>query len=252
MYLDATDARDLAGILAEWEAGAKREASGARDWIGSWCAGLAAEGYVGLKFAVSLPVDCIDDDRAEDLFLRLRSGDINDPEARELGVWMMHAAIRGAPDHGLVVAVHCGLNWEVNLDLLSRNPVRITPLLMRFTRTVFDLYHGGIPWVREMAAIGNQYPNAHLNLCWCHQISPKMTEAMLAEWIDMVPANKIIGFGGDVSTSPYKIYGALCLAKENIAGALAARARRGEMSLTRAEEICRMWLYENPRRIYRI
>jgi predicted TIM-barrel fold metal-dependent hydrolase len=175
---------------------------------------------------------------------------VTDAEARALGIWLMHAAIRLAPEFRFVVAIHCGLNWEVNADLASRSPMRIVPLLMRYRSTTFDLYHAGIPWVREMGAIGNQYPNANLDLCWTHQISPHMTEHFLNEWIDMVPSNKIVGFGGDVGAGPYKVYGALCLARENIARALAARIRRREMSERRALEVCRSWLYDNPKRIY--
>ena len=250
MYLGATGAGDLTKIYRDWEEGRNRRLSHAADWARSWCGDIAADGFIGLKFAASIPPDCIDDETAESLFSRLQAGGISDPEARALGVWLMHASIRLAPEMGFVVAIHCGLNWEVNMDLASLNPLNIVPLLMRYRKTVFDLYHAGIPWVREMAVIGNQYPNAHLNLCWCHQISPYMTEHLVNEWIDLVPASKIIGFGGDVSTSPYKIYGALCLARENIARALAVRVRRGQMSEQRAVDLCRTWLYDNPKRIY--
>jgi uncharacterized protein len=250
MYLPETDARDLSSIYRTWEEGKGRSFRTALEWAGAWCADLQAQGYVGLKFAASMPPVCVSDPDAERLFRALLGGSIGDAEARALGIWLMHAAIRLAPEHRFVVAIHCGLNWEVNMDLASRSPMNVVPLLMKYRATTFDLYHGGIPWVREMGVIGNQYPNAHLNLCWCHQASPYMTEQMLNEWIDLVPANKIIGFGGDVSTSPYKIYGALCLARENIARALAVRLRRGEMSESRAVELCSEWLFDNPRRIY--
>ncbi|MBT3275545.1 MAG: amidohydrolase, partial [Spirochaetales bacterium] len=109
-----------------------------------------------------------------------------------------------------------------------------------------------IPWVREMAVIGNQYPNANLNLIWCHQISPFMTQGMLNEWIDLVPMNKIIGFGGDNVQGPEKTYGVLKMTQENIARALAIRIERGDITESSALDICRAWLYDNPRRIYRL
>jgi len=77
-----------------------------------------------------------------------------------------------------------------------------------------------------------------------------MTENVLNEWLDLVPANKIIGFGGDYSCGPEKTYGALVMARENMARALAVRVARGQMSESRAVDVCRAWLYENPRRIY--
>jgi len=97
--------------------------------------------------------------------------------------------------------------------------------------------------------MANQYPNVNLDLIWCHQISPYMTENFLNEWIDLVPLNKIIGFGGD-NDVPQKTYGVLVMTRENIARALAVRIARGQMSESRAADICRMWLYDNPKRIY--
>ena len=250
MYLPETDARDITGIYDAWEADKARTLASAEEWARAWCADIAGQGFIGLKFAASIPPACITDAEAESLFRKLREKRMDDAEAKALGVWLMHASLRLAPEHDFVVAIHCGLNWEVYMDLGDKSPMRIVPLLMKYRSTVFDLYHAGIPWVREMGVIGNQYPNANLNLCWTHQGSPYMAEHMLNEWIDLVPANKIIGFGGDVSAGPYKVYGALCFARENIARALAVRIRRGQMTEGRALDICRAWLSENPKRIY--
>jgi hypothetical protein len=250
MYLPETDAKDLGSIFRAWEEGKGRRFSHAMDWATAWCADIAAMGYIGLKFAASIPPTCIEDAAADVLLGRLQGATITDEEARALGAWLMHASIRCAPGQRFVVAIHCGLNWEVNATLADKSPMNIVPLLLKYRSTVFDLYHGGIPWVREMAVIGNQYPNAHLNLCWSHQVSPYMAEHMINEWIDLVPSNKIIGFGGDVSSSPYKVYGALCFARENIARALAVRIRRGQMSESRAVAVCHAWLSANPKRIY--
>ena len=100
--------------------------------------------------------------------------------------------------------------------------------------------------------MGNQYPNVRLNLVWCYQISPYMTEQFLGEWIDMVPVNKIIAYGGDACDGPEKSVGALALARETIARVLAVRIERKQMTESRAMDICRAWLYENPKRIYNL
>jgi uncharacterized protein len=250
MYLPETDARDITTIYRDWEAGKSRALRTVEEWARTWCTDIKAQGFLGLKFAASIPPACIPDEDAEGLYRTLRDGTIDDPGAKALGIWLMHASIRIAPELGFIVAIHCGLNWEVYRELADKSPMRVVPLLLKYRSTTFDLYHAGIPWVREMGVIGNQYPNANLNLCWAHQASPYMAEHMLNEWIDMVPSNKIIGFGGDVSAGPYKVYGALCFARENIARALAVRMRRGQMTEERAVDVCRAWLLDNPKRIY--
>ena len=224
----------------------------AEEWVRFWVRSVAEEGSVGLKFHAGVPTNEVADDDAENLFRKLTGGGLTDEEAGTFGTWMMHRAMAVAPDYEQVVAIHCGIIYQCWEDFTHNHPLNIIPLLCRFRGTTFDLYHGGIPWVREMAVIGNQYPNAHLNLIWCHQISPYMTEQMLGEWLDLVPANKIIGFGGDNTRGPEKTYGVLKMAQENIARALAVRVARGQMTESRAVDVCRAWLYDNPKRIYNL
>ena len=104
--------------------------------------------------------------------------------------------------------------------------------------------------MRETGVIGNQFPNVSLNLVWCHQISPFMTTQFLNEWLDLVPADKIIAFGGDIAGFPEKTVGALSLARENLAAALAERVRRRYIGEEEAAGLCGKMLYDNPARIY--
>jgi len=78
-----------------------------------------------------------------------------------------------------------------------------------------------------------------------------MTISFLDDWIDLVPLNKIIGFGAD-SITPFLTVGVRKRTFDNIAEALSRRVIQGEMNREEAEEICRMWLYDNPKRIYRL
>ena len=239
-------------LRAAYAESAKADASCSdpREWVDGYLGRVRASGAVGLKFTASMPTDPVDDALAGALFRKLCDGRLADDEVASLGTWIMHKAIELAPRHGLAVAVHCGLIWNGSGDFRMLNPLNLIPIVLRYPDTIFDLYHAGIPWVREIGVMANQYPNVCLDLVWAHQISPYMTENVLNEWLDLVPANKIIAFGGDNPHGPEKTYGALKMARENIARALAVRARRGEMTETRAAEICRAWLYDNPKRIY--
>jgi predicted TIM-barrel fold metal-dependent hydrolase len=243
-------ARDVCGVYGRWKERHGGHFADAGSWVDFWLQEVVKEGCVGLKYGAGRAADLLDEPEAGSLFRKVRDGSLSDDEAAPFSSFLAHKSIEKAPDHGLVAAVHCGLNWSCWADFRQSNPLNVVPLLLRYRRTTFDLYHAGIPWVREMAVIGNQYPNAHLNLAWCYQISPYMTENVLNEWLDLVPANKIIGFGGDYHTGPEKTYGALVLAREAIARALAVRVVRRQMGESRAADLCRALLYENPRRIY--
>jgi len=223
--------------------------SDADAFVSGWLGFLRDHRAVGLKFTAQMPETRPSDTAANQLFAKLKGGGLADDEARELGAWLMHRAIAKAPEVAFPIAVHCGLIWNGSGDFRTLDPTNIIPVARRYPDTVFDLYHAGIPWVREIAVMANQFPNVRLNLVWCCQISPYMTEHMLNEWLDLVPTTKIIGFGGD-NLTPEKTVGTLKLTREIIARVLSVRVSRGEMSEERAGDICRAWLYENPKRIY--
>ena len=250
--LDRLSFKELYEKYYSWKTLYGSDFENAVDWLRFWCSRLQDTGSVGLKFAASLPVACIDDKEAESIFRKFKKSPISDGEASDLASWLMHKVIESAPEYRFVIAVHCGLIWNGQGNFRDFSPMNIIPLLMKYSNTVFDLYHGGMPWVRETAVIGNQYPNVNLNLVWCHQISPYMTEQMLNEWIDLVPANKIIGFGGDNCDGPEKTYGALQMAFENIARALSVRILRKQITEENAIKICMDWFCENPKRIYNL
>ncbi len=164
--------------------------------------------------------------------------------------WLTHRALDLVGDAGMTVAAHCGIIWDNWNNFYALHPRHMVPKLLAHRNTQFDLYHAGIPWTGDMAVIGKELPNAWLNMCWCHIISQRMSVAALDEWLDMVPAGKIIGFGGDYSKPVEKVYGHLVMAREDIAEVLAGRVERGTMDRDEAVETARMMLFDNPRDLY--
>jgi hypothetical protein len=72
------------------------------------------------------------------------------------------------------------------------------------------------------------------------------------ETLDMIPASKVLGFGGDYVLAVEKVYGHLVMAREVMARVFAERIEDGEMSEERALFIARRWLWHNPRELYRL
>ncbi len=73
----------------------------------------------------------------------------------------------------------------------------------------------------------------------------------LAEWIDLVPVNKISAFGGD-----YLFVDGVCghqyLARVNVSRALARKVEEFVIDVERAKEIARLLFYENPLKIFKL
>lgn len=153
---------------------------------------------------------------------------------------------------GIVVVKHSGVwsgSWS---DHSNIRPTNIFSEASLHRQTRFDLFHAGTPRPGDAALIARGLPNVWLNLCWSHLISPAQSVQALDIWLDTVPVNKVIGFGGDYWWAVENVYGNLVMAREVIAKALAARVRAGCFSEARAVEIARLWLHDNPRAAYRV
>ena len=208
-----------------------------------------AQGVVGLKMAAN-PHTVPPREEVAAAFALMLQG--REHDARLLSDGLLNELIELAADEELVVAIHCGLIWTNWQDFSQLHPRHMIPLLMAHRRTRFDLYHAGLPWVRETGAIGKTFPNVWLNLCWTHIMAPAMTVSAMNEWLDMVPYTKILGFGGDYGKPVEKVYGHLQMALEGIATVLAGRVGEGWMSEEQALQVAHAWLWDNPVELYQL
>ena len=45
-------------------------------------------------------------------------------------------------------------------------------MLELHSEVVFDLFHGGWPFMGEFLFLGKNYPNVNLDMCWANTIDP--------------------------------------------------------------------------------
>ena len=208
-------------------------------------------GVVGLK-TVSMPYkEPSSFDKVDKIFRKgLTNFVLDQGEREQLFIFLREKLIELAGEKDLVVAVHAGV-WD---DFRRLDPRHNIPLFQKYPETRFDLYHMGMPWVRDTAFIAKNFHNVYLNLCWSHIVSSHMTISGLIEYFDIVPVNKIIAFGGDYTVySLEKVVGHLRIAEENIARVLSKLIEEGRISgLNEAVEVAKMLFYENPVEIYKL
>ncbi|MHC4123174.1 MAG: amidohydrolase family protein [Planctomycetota bacterium] len=221
---------------------------------------LVEKGAVGFKHKTHYYCEP-DRQIAIDIFKQLRQGD--EKVARmdmpnPLCNYLTEGLLKIIAKLDVPVAVHTGIgvpvagpgnSWE---DLRQLNCMEMTPFIMRHPDIKFDLFHMGIPSVREMGRIGSSFRNVWLNMCWTHTISPTMAAQALDEWIDQVPANKIIAFGGDVRWPVEKVYGHLVLAREVVAKVLSRRIEAGLINQKQAVYLIERWFNGNARELYKL
>lgn len=206
------------------------------------------EGAVGLK-TISSSYTLVNKKQAEALFKILLKGDtLEEIEIKRLFSFFLDKICDIASDLSLVIAVHTGV-WG---DFRELDPQHMMPIMKKHSSTKFDLYHAGIPFIREMAVMTKNFPNMWFNLCWAHLISPKMMQLLMDELIDMVPVNKVLAFGGDYGLAAENIFGSLTMSRESITRVLAGRIEDEILTENEAIEIAKKWYYDNPKQLYQL
>jgi len=157
-------------------------------------------------------------------------------EVRPLQDYLVHQYTRRIEAEKLGFQVHTGY-LAGNSEVLNNIPaMNLVPLILRYPRVRFDLFHAGWPYTEEHAAIGKHFPNVWLNLCWAWAMNPVTMELALDSWLAAVPHTKIFGYGGDTG-SPICEYGYAQQARIGIARVLQKWIDRGDMTLVDAEEV---------------
>jgi glucuronate isomerase len=192
------------------------------------------------------------------VFDRMMRGEARLPEGfrsrverplRDLEDHMFHHLIRLAEAHRVPVQIHTGLLAGNGGFITNTNPTLLTNLFFLYPKVTFDLFHISYPYQSELAVLAKLFPNVHADFCWAHVISPAVARRALHEFLETVPVNKILGFGGDYRY-PELSYAHLKIARRNIAQVLAEKVEEGFCDEAEALEIARLLLDENPARLF--
>ena len=200
---------------------------------------------VPIAYERTLHVNAVSRDQAVRIFGR-SLGAVSADEQLAFGDYILRFLFDRAREHQLVVQVHLGV-----ARLEHSHPLSLLPLLREYPDLVFDLFHGGYPWIREVAALAHSYPNTRLNLVWLPLISSDAAAAALREWIQVVPQVDRICWGSDART-PEEMMGALLAGKHAISLAVGQLIDDGYFSLSTGIETAESVLAGAGRRIYRL
>ena len=162
--------------------------------------------------------------------------------------YMMHALLRLMDQRGLTMQVHSGIQEGNGNVIADSNPVNLTNCFLEYENVTFDIFHMGYPYTQELSNLAKNFRNVNIDMCWGHIISPEAARRALNEWLDAVPANKIIAFGGDYCFVD-GVYGHQRLARDNVALVLASKVADGTFDLERAQQIAQWLFVDNPIRI---
>jgi predicted TIM-barrel fold metal-dependent hydrolase len=165
--------------------------------------------------------------------------------------YLFHFILGIANRKHLLVQIHTGIQEGSGNLIGNSNPEVLSNLFLEYPDVDFDLFHIGYPYQNVITVLAKNFPNVYIDMCWAHIVSPNASVQALLEWIDTVPLNKISAFGGDYLFVD-GVYGHQYLAREDVARALSTKVEEGLFGPDEAADIARRFLYENPKRIFRL
>ncbi|RLF00992.1 MAG: hypothetical protein DRJ57_00085 [Thermoprotei archaeon] len=172
-------------------------------------------------------------------------------EIKPLQDYLMHCVLRELEEWGKPVQVHTGIHEGLGHELPNSRPTLMINLFRKYPRLKFVLFHASYPYSMEAAVLAKNYPNVYLDLCWIGAISPTATKRILSEWLDLVPNNKVMVFGGDYIFVEGS-YGESRIVRGVVAEVLREKVEGGRWSLDEALRVATRILRENAARLFGI
>lgn len=212
--------------------------------------GLKA-GFVAVKIPIayhrSLYFEDVTGQEAEAAFNKLYRQPELKPTAEEikkLSDYLMHRLLDLARKYHKPVQIHTGLQAGDGNNIENSNPALLVNLFLKYRDVQFILFHGGYPFGGEFGTVAKNFRNVYLDLCWLYVISPSYSERYLHEWLETVPAAKIMAFGGDYENVE-NIYAHLLFAREIITRVLVEKVKTGYFTEKEALKVAQMILHDN-------
>jgi hypothetical protein len=170
-------------------------------------------------------------------------------DAKPLQDFMVHNIIQLASEKGLPVQIHTGIQEGNENIITNSNPTLLINIFREYKEAKFDVFHGSYPYTGELAVLAKNFQNVYIDMCWLHVISPYKAREALAEWLDTVPWNKILGFGGDYHFVE-GVYGHSVIARENIARVLTEKVEEGSFTEEQAITLSQKLLRDNAHNLF--
>jgi len=209
-----------------------------------------AKDIVGVKSALAyhriLDYENVAEQVADKVFSYVMRGEweLDFEVVKPLQDYMMHRIIQLARKHNLPMQIHTGLQAGDGNIISNADPVHLSNLFLEYRDVRFLLMHGAYPYGGELSVLAKNFRNVYIDMCWMYIISPSYSERYLHEWLETVPANKILAFGGDYHNVE-NTYGHSLMARAVISKVLIEKVRTGYLYEEEAIRIAKRLFYDN-------
>ncbi len=137
------------------------------------------------------------------------------------------------------------LPYETGSRLSQRTIAQVAALIGRHPKLRFQCFLSSRHANQALCTLARELPNLSLAGYWWHNFFPDVIRQVMAERLDMLPANRQIGFFSDAYCVEWT-YGKAVLVRKQLAQVLARKIEQGQYSRDEALAIARAILYESP------
>lgn len=217
------------------------------------------QGVIAVKSALAysriLYYENVSREKAGEVFDLLMKGEGGKPlpfdVVKPLQDYIMHRVLDLCNSGKVPFIFHTGLQSGNGNQIENSNPTHLVNLFREYPEVDFILLHGGYPFGGETAATVKYFKNVYMDMAWLYAISPSFSERYLHEWLETVPASKIMAFGGDYFNVE-NLYAHLLFAKQIVANVLISKVKDCYFTEDEAISVAKKILHDNAIRIYKI
>ena len=177
----------------------------------------------------------------------MRRGDLSVAARKPFYDFILMDSVEEAVEYDLPIQIHTGAGGGNFLDFRTENPINLIDFLQDSrvkNRCKIVLLHGGHPHEEDTGYITAQFSNVYTDFSGTfYLVSGKGVERMIA-LLERTPLNKVM-YGSDGVGMPELSWFAHGHFRSQLTRMLNQLVREGYMTLPRAREVARMFMYDN-------
>ena len=137
------------------------------------------------------------------------------------------------------------LPFETGSRLNQRTIAQLAEMIGRHPKLRFQCFLASRHANQSLCTLARELPNFSLAGYWWHNFFPDVMRQMIGERLDMLPANKQVGFFSDAYCVEWS-YAKAIIVRKQLAHVLADKVQQGQYNIEEACSIARAVLFDSP------
>jgi hypothetical protein len=190
--------------------------------------------------------------RDETMLMALKRRDQAGPHERDIyASYINEAFLTALEAHGTEIVFQFSLGaeplpFETGSRLLQRTIGQLGEMIGRHPRLRFQCFLASRHANQALCTLARELPNLSLAGYWWHNFFPDVIRQVIAERLDMLPANRQVGFFSDAYCAEWS-YAKAVLVRKQLARVLADKIDQGQYTRDEALRIARAILFDSAR-----